>query len=247
MDGWRVLKYMSFVNLKKKKVVDFFWHLLSLLLANWLVPIIINCGTESLAVTFCHGSLDSKILPVFSGSLRLENSQFFTKWMCFWQYWDFCSLCRCGCCSQNLFTSIQFIQLFIIPLWSPSLSLFLSPLTLSFPCFLCLSVSVHSVFLLSQRHIFRPLLLWWQTPWRSQWWDWPFHIKWVVNRICSSWPEYEFWHEKTNTGKYKFDSVECLLCMGKTGEPTMNQALYWDWLLKCLCRWRSPKEQDKHP
>lgn len=64
---------------KKKKVLDFFWHLLSLLLANWLVPIIINCGTESLAVTFCQGSLDSKILPVFSGSLRLENSQFFTK------------------------------------------------------------------------------------------------------------------------------------------------------------------------
>lgn len=138
--------------------------------------------------------------------------------MCFWQYWDFCSLCRCGCCSQNLFTSIRFIQLFIIPLWSPSLSLSLSPLILSFPCFLCLSVSMHSVFLLSQRHIFRPLLLWWRTPWRSQWWGWPFHIKWVVNRICCTWSEYKFWQDKTNTGKYKFDNVECLLCMGKTGE-----------------------------
>lgn len=63
---------------KKKEVLDFFWHLLSFL-ANSLVPIIINCGTESLAVTFFQGLLESKILPVFSGSLRLKNSQFFTK------------------------------------------------------------------------------------------------------------------------------------------------------------------------
>lgn len=78
MDGWRLLKYKSFVNLKKK-LLDFFWHLLSLLLANWLVPIITNCGTESLAVTFCQGILESKILPLFTGSLRLKNNQFFTK------------------------------------------------------------------------------------------------------------------------------------------------------------------------
>lgn len=128
---------------------------------------------------------------MWSGSPRLESSQFFIKWMCFRQYWEFCSTCTHGCCSQTLFTSVQFIQLFIVLLWSPSFSfsLSLSPsLTLSFPCFLCVSVFVHSVFLLSQRHIFRPLLLSWRTPWRSQWWDWPFHIKWVVNRICYTWP-----------------------------------------------------------
>lgn len=65
-------------KLKKEKVLDFFWHLLSFF-ANLLVPIIINCGTESLAVTFCQGLLESKILPVFSGSLRFKNSHFFTK------------------------------------------------------------------------------------------------------------------------------------------------------------------------
>lgn len=60
MDGWRALKLIC--KLEKKKY--FFWHLLSLL-TNWLVPIIINCGTESLAVTFCQGSLESRVLPVF--------------------------------------------------------------------------------------------------------------------------------------------------------------------------------------
>lgn len=44
---------------------------------------------------------------------------------------------------------------------------------------LSLFVSVHSVCLLSQRHIFRPLLLWWRIPWGSPWLDWPFPIKWV--------------------------------------------------------------------
>lgn len=155
----------------------------------WLSSsVLMSCGTASGSYFQC--SLESPILPVLSGSLRLENRQFLTKSMCFWQYWDFCSMCRYGCCSPNLFTSIQFIQLFIVLLWSPSLS-FSLPLSysLSFPCFLCVSVSVHSVFLLSQRHIFRPLLLWWRTPWRSQWWDWPFHTKWVVNRICYVWPD----------------------------------------------------------
>lgn len=64
---------------RKTITLGFFWHPLSLLLANWLVPILISCGTESLAVTFCQHSLESKILPVLSGSLRSEDSQFFTK------------------------------------------------------------------------------------------------------------------------------------------------------------------------
>lgn len=97
-------------------------------------------------------------------------------------------MCRHGCCSQTFLASIQFIQLFIVLLWSPFLS-FSLPFSHSFFCFLCASVFVHSVFLLSQRHIFRPLLLWWRTPWRSQWWGWPFHIKWVSNRTCYTWPE----------------------------------------------------------
>lgn len=35
----------------------------------------------------------------------------------------------------------------------------------------------------------------------------------------------QFWHDRTKTGKYKFD-VECLLCMGKAGEPKMGQTHY---------------------
>lgn len=42
---------------KKKITLGFFWHLLSLLLANWLVPILISCGTVS----------GSYFLSVFTG------------------------------------------------------------------------------------------------------------------------------------------------------------------------------------
>lgn len=40
-----------------KITLGFFWHLLSLLLANWLVPILISCGTVS----------GSYFLSVFTG------------------------------------------------------------------------------------------------------------------------------------------------------------------------------------
>lgn len=43
-------------------------------------------------------------------------------------------------------------------------------------------VSLYSVYLLSLKHIFRLLLLWWWIPWRALWWGWPFHLKWVYCR-----------------------------------------------------------------
>lgn len=78
---------------------------------------------------------------MWSVSPRLESSQFFIKWTCFWQYWEFRSMWRRGCCSQTLLTSIQFIQLFIVLLWSPSFSFSLSfSLPLSLFLFLVSSV-----------------------------------------------------------------------------------------------------------
>lgn len=157
--------------------------------------------------------------------------------MYFWQYWDFCSLCRYGCCSQNLFTSIQFIQLFIIPLWSPSLSLFLSPPSLSLflvpsvclclctVCFYCHKGTFSDPSSCGDGHLEGP------SDGTGLFTSSELSIEYALHGQNMS-----FWHDKTNTGKYRFDNVECLLCMGKTGGPTMSQALHWDRLLKCLCR-----------
>lgn len=170
-------KPSKYIQLKSNIHLSYSWESLSLAFVNWQA-VLVSCGMQILAIALCLSLSSAGCVGVWF-TARLTGS--FTNWVsgspekftmheAFWLLWHRLS--------SLVFSSSNSFQFFSQVLFSFFL-----------PCFLCVSVSVHSLFLLSLRHIFRPLLLWWWTPWRSLWWDWPFHIKWVHNRIQYLWPD----------------------------------------------------------